>query len=58
MEMAATEEMIGIALELGPDQCCLVPEKRRQELTTEGGLDVAGNLERIKDVTARSTRAA
>jgi pyridoxine 5-phosphate synthase len=52
MEMAATEEMINMALELMPHQCCLVPEKR-QELTTEGGLDVAGNLERIKDVTAR-----
>ena len=52
MEMAATEEMIGIAGELRPDLCTLVPE-RRQELTTEGGLDVAGNLEHYKDVTSR-----
>lgn len=38
-EMAATEEMVGIALRLRPPACCIVPEKR-QELTTEGGLDV------------------
>src|ERR1700760_4972181 len=37
-EMAATEEMLGIALELKPNACCLVPEKR-SERTTEGGLD-------------------
>ncbi|EFL51229.1 pyridoxal phosphate biosynthetic protein PdxJ [Solidesulfovibrio fructosivorans JJ]] len=41
LEMAATDEMRGIALELKPDMVCLVPEKRR-ELTTEGGLGVAG----------------
>lgn len=41
MEMAATEEMIGIACGLKPHASCLVPE-RRQEVTTEGGLDVAG----------------
>ncbi len=41
LEMAATDEMRGIALELKPNMVCLVPEKRR-ELTTEGGLDVAG----------------
>jgi pyridoxine 5-phosphate synthase len=40
-EMAATEEMVGIACRLRPAACCLVPEKR-QELTTEGGLDVLG----------------
>lgn len=40
-EMAATEEMIAIACDLRPPQCCLVPEKRA-ELTTEGGLDVIG----------------
>jgi pyridoxine 5-phosphate synthase len=40
-EMAATEEMVGIALALRPAACCLVPEKRA-ELTTEGGLDVRG----------------
>ncbi len=38
-EMAATEEMVGIACRLRPPACCLVPEKRA-ELTTEGGLDV------------------
>ena len=42
LEMAATEEMIGIALTVRPDYVTLVPEKR-QELTTEGGLDVVGN---------------
>lgn len=41
MEMALTEEMIGIALEVRPDRVTLVPEKR-QELTTEGGLDLTG----------------
>ncbi|KJR42552.1 Pyridoxine 5'-phosphate synthase [Candidatus Magnetoovum chiemensis] len=46
LEMAATEEMIQIALEIKPDSVTLVPEKR-QELTTEGGLDVAANFERI-----------
>ena len=52
MEMAATEEMIGIASGLKPELCTLVPE-RRQELTTEGGLDVAGNQEHYKEVIAR-----
>lgn len=42
-EMAATEEMAGIALALRPHACCLVPE-RREERTTEGGLDVLGGL--------------
>ncbi|MEN0072992.1 MAG: pyridoxine 5'-phosphate synthase [Paracraurococcus sp.] len=41
LEMAATGEMVGIAARLRPPACCLVPEKR-QELTTEGGLDVLG----------------
>ena len=47
MEMAVTDEMIGIALKVQPFACCLVPEKR-EELTTEGGLDVAGNLSRMQ----------
>ncbi|MDX3773973.1 pyridoxine 5'-phosphate synthase [Chromatiaceae bacterium AAb-1] len=51
-EMAVTEEMLGIATELQPHFCCLVPEKR-QELTTEGGLDVAGQLGRIRDAVSR-----
>lgn len=43
LEMAVTSEMLRIACEIKPHSCCLVPEKR-QELTTEGGLDVAGQL--------------
>ena len=46
LEMAATEEMQKIALRLLPENCCIVPEKR-QELTTEGGLDVAGQLDNL-----------
>lgn len=45
LEMAMTDEMLEIALKLMPDACCIVPEKR-QELTTEGGLDVAAQLEK------------
>ena len=56
MEMAATEEMIGIAAQVHPDICTLVPEKR-QELTTEGGLDVAGNLEKMR-AAVKSLRQA
>ena len=47
LEMAVTDQMIGIALKVQPYACCLVPEKR-EELTTEGGLDVAGNLQRVQ----------
>ena len=47
LEMAVTDEMVAIAKDVKPIACCLVPEKR-EELTTEGGLDVAGNLERMK----------
>ncbi len=46
LEMAVTDEMIEIAIKTLPEEVCLVPEKR-EELTTEGGLDVAGNLSRI-----------
>jgi len=56
MEMAATEEMIGIAAEVGPQICTLVPE-RRQELTTEGGLEVKGNLDYMRDVIAQLNQA-
>src|SRR5512138_734080 len=52
LEMAATSEMIEIARTVKPDSCTLVPE-RRQELTTEGGLDVAGNREALRTVIAR-----
>jgi len=45
-EMAVTDEMIAIAKRIGPSDCCLVPEKRA-ELTTEGGLDVAGQLDKV-----------
>ncbi len=47
LEMAATEEMQAIALDLKPETVCLVPEKR-QELTTEGGLAVAGRVDELK----------
>jgi len=47
LEMAVTDEMIDIAVKVQPFACCLVPEKR-EELTTEGGLDVAGNLQRMQ----------
>jgi pyridoxine 5-phosphate synthase len=52
LEMAATEEMIGIALELRPDLVTLVPE-RREELTTEGGLDVAGGRAHLEAAVRR-----
>jgi len=51
LEMAATDEMVGIACRIRPEQCTLVPEKR-QELTTEGGLDVLGNLAGITKATS------
>ncbi|ACM21761.1 pyridoxine-5'-phosphate synthase [Geotalea daltonii FRC-32] len=47
LEMAATDEMVSIALSVKPDMCTLVPEKR-QELTTEGGLDVRLHLDAIR----------
>ncbi len=49
LEMAATDEMVGIAAKIKPEDCCLVPEKR-EELTTEGGLDVASQIPRMRDV--------
>lgn len=52
LEMAVTDEMLGIALEVRPSDVCLVPEKR-EELTTEGGLDVAGQLERVTEACSR-----
>jgi pyridoxine 5-phosphate synthase len=56
LEMAVTGEMLAIAAEVRPADCCLVPE-RRTELTTEGGLDVAGQLERIRAATGQLTAA-
>ena len=49
LEMSATEEMLGIALSIKPDYVTLVPEKR-QEVTTEGGLDVAGQITKITEI--------
>ena len=51
LEMAATDEMREIALDVKPQNCCIVPEKR-QELTTEGGLNVIEHKERIKELVA------
>lgn len=51
LEMAATDEMRGIALDIKPNMVCLVPEKR-QELTTEGGLGVAGRETALTDFVA------
>ena len=56
LEMAATDEMLGIACRIAPADCCLVPE-RRQELTTEGGLDVASNQEALRDFCAALAQA-
>jgi len=55
-EMAATDEMVAMAIEVKPDSAMLVPE-RRQELTTEGGLDVAGALANIREVVQRISGA-
>ena len=52
MEMAAVEEMVGIAIDVKPDLVTFVPEKRA-ELTTEGGLDVKSQPDRYKGVTER-----
>src|SRR4029077_21224278 len=52
LEIALTEEMLAIAAEVRPAACCLVPE-RRQELTTEGGLDVAGQAARVAEAVVR-----
>ena len=56
LEMAVTDDMLAIARELAPADCCLVPE-RREEVTTEGGLDVAGQQARIRDVAAALAEA-
>jgi pyridoxine 5-phosphate synthase len=56
LEMAVTEEMVHFALSVKPAHCCLVPEKR-EELTTEGGLDVVGQIDRVRDAVARLSAA-
>jgi len=61
LEMGATDEMVGIALKQRPDLCTLVPEKR-QEVTTEGGLDLVGNKTtlgpKIKELKAAGIRVS
>lgn len=52
LEMAATDEMVGIACEIRPEMAMLVPEGR-QEVTTEGGLDILGQEARLKAIIAR-----
>lgn len=57
LEMAVTDEMLAIAERIRPQEVCLVPE-RREELTTEGGLDVAGQETRVREACARLTAAS
>jgi len=56
LEIAVTDEMLAIACEVKPVFCCLVPEKR-EELTTEGGLDVVGQLDKITQAVAKLSAA-
>jgi len=56
LEMSVTSEMLAIAERIQPEDCCLVPE-RREELTTEGGLDVVGQFDRVSDACQRLAAA-
>lgn len=56
LECAVTDEMIGIALEVAPQDVCLVPE-RREERTTEGGLDVVGNFANVQNAVKKLSDA-
>ncbi len=56
LECACVPEMLDLALQLSPDQVCLVPE-RREELTTEGGLDVAGRADQVEQAVLQLTAA-
>jgi pyridoxine 5-phosphate synthase len=56
LEMAVTDEMLDIACRIRPADCCLVPE-RREELTTEGGLDVEGRQSRLREACQRLSEA-
>jgi len=56
LEMGMTSEMLDIAVGVRPQDCCLVPEKR-QEITTEGGLEVAGDLDRVTAAVKRLSAA-
>lgn len=51
LEMAITDEMLAVATDVRPKDCCLVPE-RREELTTEGGLHVSGQVKKVRDACA------
>ncbi|MCI4654173.1 pyridoxine 5'-phosphate synthase [Sphingomonas aquatilis] len=56
LEMAATDEMLAIALKHRPHAACIVPEKR-EERTTEGGIDAAGQFERLSPIVAQLSEA-
>jgi pyridoxine 5-phosphate synthase len=56
LEMAVTDEMVNIALQVKPQDVCLVPE-RREELTTEGGLDIVRYFDKVKSATERLSNA-
>ncbi len=56
LELACEPEVVGIACEVKPDQATLVPE-RREEITTEGGLDVAGQRDRVREVVEQLKQA-
>lgn len=56
LEMAATGEMLALALKVRPQDCCLVPEKR-EEVTTEGGLDVLGGFAHLRQACAELAQA-
>ena len=56
LEMAVTDEMLAFAEQVRPADCCLVPESR-EELTTEGGLDVVGQESRIKEACVQMSEA-
>ena len=56
LEMAVTDAMLTVAEKYKPSDCCLVPEKR-EELTTEGGLDVAGQIPKMRDACTRLANA-
>jgi pyridoxine 5-phosphate synthase len=56
LECAVTDEMLSIAVAVKPSDVCLVPEKR-EELTTEGGLDVAGQLDKVRNACSRLAEA-
>ena len=56
LEMAAMDEMVDVAIKYRPHAACIVPEKR-EELTTEGGLDVLGGRERLEDIVPKLSAA-